>query len=495
MTRWYIDALDARAGIGFASYRTPDLHHDNANLGLPSVFISPPYFRGESVASRAIGFAATRASFQYGLFVEDREVGFDSIQGLAEFIRRAYVSSGGGDVDNGGTPMVPIPNPENSSGGELFAFNKNHEDVPIIQEFISIAEYLRDKVQKLPEQDWGVTENRSYAMFRANDSYIFPKDINSLHSNAAELVAYGAALLIHEMLLRFPDDPDRFAGWMKSSMKLGRIVVDLGLVNSLMLGHWAGILHSLADRIEQHFGALHYHRRHPVDPLLALLGIGPVYPEYWEYGPWQLGTPIQPSCISGDPMDDLSSLALSEVTAKHLKLNRRTASAKDLLCAFFANPTVIIEQNMDGYSMQSTEIVAIALFSCMRVVSVGRPSFLTIDGTPMGKALMQELTREAIIWMETQMPNYVFSTKLEAMIKTASRLRYADAQHRAVSPIEKILSNIYAGIPSKPASHQSRTVSNDISPVSENVIDTSSDCLNTESQQNDEEGGTAECAT
>jgi hypothetical protein len=80
MALWYIDALDARAGIGLATYREADLNTNTVDLGRPGVFISPPFFQGESVASRAIGFAATRGSFQLGLFVEGGEIAFATLQ-------------------------------------------------------------------------------------------------------------------------------------------------------------------------------------------------------------------------------------------------------------------------------------------------------------------------------------------------------------------------------------------------------------------------------
>src|SRR5277367_1866045 len=91
MAFWYIDALDPRAGMGLATYREPDLNTDTVDLGRPAVFIGPPFFQAESVASRAIGFAATRGSFQLGLFSGDDEnngeIAFSSLQGVCEFIR------------------------------------------------------------------------------------------------------------------------------------------------------------------------------------------------------------------------------------------------------------------------------------------------------------------------------------------------------------------------------------------------------------------------
>jgi hypothetical protein len=79
MALWYIDALDARAGMGLATYRDADLNTNTVDLGKPAVFIGPPFFQGESVASRAIGFAATRGSFQLGLFWDGEEIAFATL--------------------------------------------------------------------------------------------------------------------------------------------------------------------------------------------------------------------------------------------------------------------------------------------------------------------------------------------------------------------------------------------------------------------------------
>ncbi|MGB8583011.1 MAG: hypothetical protein WCD47_19490 [Candidatus Sulfotelmatobacter sp.] len=125
---WYIDALDARAGMGLATYRDADLHASTIDLGKPAVFIGPPFFQGESVASRAIGFAATRASFQLGLFLDNAEIAFATLQGVCEFIRRVYVSSGGGDTDSGISPAPVIPNPE-SGGGEFPSLPKGENAI------------------------------------------------------------------------------------------------------------------------------------------------------------------------------------------------------------------------------------------------------------------------------------------------------------------------------------------------------------------------------
>ena len=99
---WYIDTLDPRAGLAFASERTPDL------LGQPddvwdlddevsTVFVRAPGFLVEPVPNRAVALAAARGSFQFGLFVDGLEAPFDSVDDVREFVRRAYLRASGGD--------------------------------------------------------------------------------------------------------------------------------------------------------------------------------------------------------------------------------------------------------------------------------------------------------------------------------------------------------------------------------------------------------------
>src|SRR5688572_24007071 len=89
---WRFDAWDFRAGLAFASYRPPDDYSQNyLNLDLPTLFLGPPDFRPEQLESRALALAACRASFQQGLFLNGRELGFAELSELIEKVRRAYV--------------------------------------------------------------------------------------------------------------------------------------------------------------------------------------------------------------------------------------------------------------------------------------------------------------------------------------------------------------------------------------------------------------------
>jgi len=109
---WRIDSLDARAGLAFASWRGADLMSPSPQLDQPAVFLSPPTFQPEAVANRAVGFSASRGRAQLGVYLEEAELAFESLEALTEFVRRAYLAGGGGDAAGGGGGVGPPRAPE-----------------------------------------------------------------------------------------------------------------------------------------------------------------------------------------------------------------------------------------------------------------------------------------------------------------------------------------------------------------------------------------------
>jgi hypothetical protein len=115
---WYIDALDARAGMAFAANRFPCTESEPiGELETTGVFISAPDFSPVHVASRTLALSATRRSFQTGFYISDEEVPFATIVDVAEFVRRLYLRGGGEDgPDRGGAGVPPLP-PAAPNGG------------------------------------------------------------------------------------------------------------------------------------------------------------------------------------------------------------------------------------------------------------------------------------------------------------------------------------------------------------------------------------------
>jgi hypothetical protein len=110
---WRFEALDALAGIAFASRISTDERGDDE-----LVYMRPPAFHPEPVGRSSIALGATRGSFQGGLFIEDREATFPSLDAVREFVRRGYVggSAGDGGPDTPGGEGQPPPEPRDPDG-------------------------------------------------------------------------------------------------------------------------------------------------------------------------------------------------------------------------------------------------------------------------------------------------------------------------------------------------------------------------------------------
>jgi hypothetical protein len=416
MALWYIDALDARAGMGLATYRDADLHTSTVDLGKPAVFIGPPFFQGESVASRAIGFAATRGSFQLGLFLDNEEIAFATLQGVCEFIRRVYISSGGGDTDSGISPAPVVPNPE-SGGGEFPSLLQGENS--IARGVLKFVSFMSADIASISQVKHSKSGTKQLSRREGTYKVSLLETLGPL-TDVDALLAYGSAVLVEEMILRFPNHPSDRGTWMRSMMKLGQMLIQLGLLNSLFHGPEFDRLSRMASTTDKRFGLFNGYVR-DVDALTMMLGLGPFVPWHSLYGlPFPVGWHAGRG--ASDPLDDLSSFPLPSVAAKYVALNPASASARDLLSVFLAAPTVLTGEQASR--SEATMILAFVLLSSMLIVSAGQTSLAPIDGTTISGVLRQDLVRDAIVWMDSQMPGYIFHRNIEKYIRGASQLRY-----------------------------------------------------------------------
>jgi hypothetical protein len=119
LTAWYIDAWSVLDGIAFASQRGPrDWDAPVLTPAVTTVLIGPPDWRAVGIAKLTTALAATRGTFQEGVFdEEDAEIAFDSLDDVREVVRRAYLAGGLGLDDPGeAAPFTPEIHPK--SGGE-----------------------------------------------------------------------------------------------------------------------------------------------------------------------------------------------------------------------------------------------------------------------------------------------------------------------------------------------------------------------------------------
>jgi len=418
MALWYIDALDARAGMALATYRETDLNENSVDLGKPAVFIGPPFFQGESVASRAIGFAATRGSFQLGVFLDGEEIGFETLQGVSEFIRRVYVSSGGGDTDSGISPAPVVPNPE--GGGAEFR-RLPPEEVAIAREMLNFVSSIAEDIASISQRSHA--SSRKKQVNRRESTYnVTLQDTLKSFSDLDELLSYGMAVLIEEMIGRLPFGQNEVGAWMRTMMTLGQMLSRLGLYDALAhTPDFDRLLRRATDLEDRHRLFNGYVNEFDA-ALPVMLGLGPYTPWHPRFGPMYL-VGWHPAPGNFDPLDALSSFPLPSIAAKHVGLNPDTANVRDLLSVFLANPTVL-EGESGSQPPESTMLAAFVLLASMLIVSSGQASLGPIDATRMSRVLRQDLLKSAVAWMDAQMPSYVFHSDVEKYIRGASQVRY-----------------------------------------------------------------------
>ena len=117
---WHLDGWDRLGGRAFATQRErdEDLTESSDSNG-PTVYIAPPGFQPEVLASPRIALSACRN----GVF-EPRvppnenapEIAFPTIDAVAEFVRRGFISGGRGrGGEGGGGQSPPIPREPNET--------------------------------------------------------------------------------------------------------------------------------------------------------------------------------------------------------------------------------------------------------------------------------------------------------------------------------------------------------------------------------------------
>lgn len=226
MTAWHLDALDARGGLAFASFRGPDLGAETLDMDAPGVFVGAPDFRPETVASRGTGLAAARGSLQLGLFYDGTEVGFETLDDLVEFVRRCYIAGGGGDGAAGIGPGVP-PRPEGPKGpedrppprAEKLAEAEAWPIQQMLREFDQAA-----RTTRLTKE--GEAEGARYVASARDLGTPKPPTLPDM----GELLELGAVTLVIELVGRCPSgNGDDLARWWQAVQCLGDAVGRLGL--------------------------------------------------------------------------------------------------------------------------------------------------------------------------------------------------------------------------------------------------------------------------
>lgn len=449
---WFIDSLDARAGLAFTSLRASDLLSEEAALDLPSVFIAPPTFRPETVSSRSLAFAATRGPFQCGLFIADQEIAFPSLDAVIEFVRRSYLRGGGGDAAGGGGAGVPPRTTPGTLGPE--------GEHPLEGEDGRGRGLLGKMLKDSANARLAATSLKFHAgeMFDTRDFHASVGAPGTAVAGDEFVLARGAAELIAELLRRCPvtGPDDKLMGWFGSAQRLGRSINKLGLWHQIMADPLASNLGRIADTVlqalhasaffsfpfkeaieaaRQRFGA------HGLLPLLfcgfaisPLWGIDPAALNY-EYlisirriWPWPLLGSLTDTRIS-DPVDDLAQWPIPAMVEQFVGRDADALRLYNLLCAVIASPDVLADGAADPGSRRAAEIaIILVLFAAAHLAVEAAPSLapnLVAWANDMANKALADVVLTALAWLADQYPNKIFPDEVEEVIRSTSRLAYA----------------------------------------------------------------------
>lgn len=444
MPDWRIDTLDARGGLAFASCRGEDGAEGSSAGGEPHcIFVGAPDFRPEPVANRSIALAAGRGAFQTGLFLGGAEVPFPTATAVAEFVRRAYLRSGGGDGADGGGGEGPAPRPEGPP--DLLRLEFGVEEARLrsaISDAIAKFQKLSSSL-KLGEiktfNDWPSAPDRYRPS--ASDRTDRKAEMAGV-SDGPSMLASAALRLIYEMVKRLPSgkDPHALARWQRDAYRLGDLLAYLDLWPILRSAPHYRTLASLAEglaRTNYDLPILGIIKNHiPAewqnDAILFVLFVnGPALDDdeadgffYLEFERYDGAARARRTV---DPIGDLSRIPLPQDFEKFIGSELRDgASLYHALTAFIGSPP---------NATDNSALIDVILFASACIVGPDGAQSLssTGDWLPLGgrqniskmrRAAVQELVDDAWNWLREHLPNIVFAPSVEKAIESAAGLRY-----------------------------------------------------------------------
>lgn len=424
---WRIDGFDARAGLAFASWREADLVSDNLQLERPAVFLSPPTFRPEVLASRAVGFGfGTRGQAQLGVFIDEAELGFDSLDELTEFVRRAYISSGGGDAGGGGggggRPRPP-PIPE---GGPDISFGERPEgETPFSARLIiETAKRAHEAAVML-----------SFQAGQPTPASVLPShsvEVQPASSTSVDALGDGAGELVLEFLRRYPlrSRPDQMLEWYEGAHRLGAAIADLGLWSPLLGGRFGPVFDSAAKQI---VGSLSSPLPLPSDRNLLPMLFEQSSSFWSRLPPWNIeeiffftrrhGLPLTWSGEArreGDPIDDLNAWPVSREVAVLTGSGQKNVSVLNLLSAVSGAPGKLGAEATSPAGLQASLIL---IFSVAHILGKADPRSGLLWFLPdVCNAGSAQMTERSVDWILRQWPLLIFPRVVEDLIGSAAAL-------------------------------------------------------------------------
>jgi hypothetical protein len=422
---WHIDSWDARGGYAFASFFKAGV--DEFASELPTIFVSPPAFAPEAVADRAMAFAASHGSFQEGFFLDGVSVAFPNLPDLVTFVRRVFLSGGGGDAGGDGPPPEPEGGPE-------------EPEIPPSPEFEgrmgdrSVSEALRSHCARFSS----ISDSLEVGSAGANFSWENLSQSMTARGAHEEPLVRALLLSLFEILRRSPRRGSAFElKWFRSIGAWCEAVRRLylqSLVFDVCLGD-RGVSQALeritanVDVVGPGWGSLPLEWRLRI--LMAKFDSWFAFETYHRYGPAHLDYWAPRINTTRDlartPFDSLWRLPLP----KHLRglLEQSPVPPQDLslghlLSTSLASPPLL---NNPATARDAADLV---LFAAAVVAApsdyptaLSSENWLRNDGIP--RAARVEANAAIAAWLTTALPQIALPARLETLIRDGMALAYA----------------------------------------------------------------------
>jgi hypothetical protein len=444
---WFIDALDARAGLVFAAlqpFSPPDerIVAEAANI----LFFSPPEFEPQSVGNRAIGFSAAQASFQEGLFVEGREVAFPNWEAVAEFLRRVYLRSGGGDAPpTGDGPPLPPEEPKPPIGpDEEFDTEEPKPPIGPHEEFdtedsptgrlLFCAHAFERKVPKAMPQSDGqpieVVETENVWNDLGQRGSMGSGRIDRFTEAQMSTLCRAAYQILLELIRTepAPTPSDAAFAWTRSVGRFFHALQAIRLRPAFMFWLQEGRrLAHLAVRV-RHDSDLLQHMQMDSDYFAELHNYGHgrlLDMPSWRWPHWEYRT-IKLPTDSGDfdPLSDLEGLPvpleLAHGVVTEGEADPVRPSLRNLLFALLGSPQDLLASALIGRQRAEMLLFAAAVIAAS---GTGRPEFSSRDKNLI-VADAARCCAKGEAWLAFNLPKKAFPYRVELEIQRASRLAY-----------------------------------------------------------------------
>lgn len=424
---WHIDALDALGGLGYAAFRRSDLAGDeDLQVDVPSVFVAPPDFEPIQLSNRGPGLAASRQSFQIGLFVNKLEVAFPTLPDLTEFVRRCYLRGGGGDTpaDDGGVP--PLPADGGPPIGPIeWVYPGEIPSMPSISDaFSGQVKNFREQISIEGSRD-STGEGRPTLWARE------PLGRTDLAGawDGSTMLASAAVALMAEMVRRLPSSSTTAARsiWLTTARSLGESIAHLGLWREL-LEHQAyrpsvdAIAHGLALRWSW-TGVSPPNARYLLMVSVFDAPSDAVAP-HWPAGEIAASSPAgQP-----EPLEAMERWPIpDDIRYSWDGCEKDARSLAQLLGAFLGAPNVSIEDPNELGAVLDLVLFAAACITVPHSFVLRADNYRTWNSLLKNEVheLVNRSAVDAYIWLAQQLPRRAYSELVETAIRQTSALRYA----------------------------------------------------------------------